>query len=67
MEGIAKAKAAGVYKGGKGRLDAGRIRELRDKGMGATSIARSLGCTRQAVYRVLERDLKTSPPKQRVT
>jgi DNA invertase Pin-like site-specific DNA recombinase len=53
MEGIAKAKAAGVYRGGKPRIDPAKARALQAQGLGPTAIARELGCTRQAIYRVL--------------
>lgn len=55
MEGIAKAKTAGVYKGRKPSIDVGEVKRLRDdEGMGATEIARELGIARTSVYRVLE-------------
>ncbi|WP_416915640.1 MAG: recombinase family protein [Roseicyclus sp.] len=55
MEGIAKAKAAGVYKGRRPSIDVDEVRRLRDaEGMGATEIARHLGIARTSVYRVLE-------------
>jgi DNA invertase Pin-like site-specific DNA recombinase len=54
MEGIAKAKAAGVYKGRKPSIDVDEVRRMRDEeGMGATDIARKLGIARTSVYRVL--------------
>ncbi len=53
-EGIQQAKASGVYKGGKARLDHDRIRELHGGGMTATNIARRMGCSRMQVYRVLK-------------
>ena len=54
-EGIAKAKAAGKYKGRAptARAKAERIRELRQQGAGATAIARLVGVSRASVYRVL--------------
>src|SRR3954451_23770124 len=58
MEGIAKAKADGVYKGRKPSIDANAIKELKAQGLGATEIAKRLGIGRASVYRVLERDLK---------
>lgn len=54
-EGIAKAKAAGKYKGRKptAKAKAREIAELRKAGVGATDIARQLGIGRASVYRVL--------------
>lgn len=52
--GIAKAKAEGVYRGRPAKLDRGRIVELRASGMGATDIAKEVGCTRAFVYKVLK-------------
>ena len=56
-EGIAKAKAAGKYKGRQptARAKADEIRQLKAEGMGATEIARTLGIGRASVYRVLSR------------
>ncbi|WP_431855009.1 recombinase family protein [Azospirillum sp.] len=55
MEGIAKAKAEGVYKGRKPSIDAAEVRRLRDQeGLGATEIAKRLGIGRASVYRILE-------------
>jgi DNA invertase Pin-like site-specific DNA recombinase len=53
MEGIAKAKAAGVYKGRRPTIGLDEVRELRDKGLGATEIAKRLKIGRASVYRVL--------------
>jgi DNA invertase Pin-like site-specific DNA recombinase len=53
-EGIAAAKAKGVYKGRKPSIKVDAIQALRDQGMGATEIARALGIGRASVYRVLE-------------
>ena len=56
MEGIAKAKAKGVYSGRKPSIDAVEVRRLRDhEGLGATEIAGKLGIARTSVYRVLQR------------
>ncbi|SFK79419.1 recombinase family protein [Methylocapsa palsarum] len=53
-EGIAKAKAEGVYKGRKPSIDAAAVRRLRDvDGLGPTEIAERLGIGRASVYRVL--------------
>lgn len=54
LEGIAAAKARGIYQGRKPALDTAAIRRLReiDK-IGATEIARQLGISRASVYRAL--------------
>ena len=54
LEGIAKAKIAGVYKGRPASIDAAQVRELKAKGMGASEIAKHLKTGRASVYRVLE-------------
>ena len=53
MEGIAKAKAEGRYKGRKPAIDAEEVKALKDKGFGASAIAKELGIGRASVYRVL--------------
>lgn len=54
-EGIAKAKAAGKYKGRKptARAKADEVVALRAAGQGATQIAKELGIGRASVYRIL--------------
>lgn len=54
LEGIAKAKASGVYKGRKPSLDVAAIRQLRAEGMGPAEIAKRMGVARSSVYRVLD-------------
>jgi hypothetical protein len=54
LEGIAKAKVAGIYKGRPASIDAARVRELKAAGMGPTDIAKVLKIGRASVYRVLE-------------
>jgi DNA invertase Pin-like site-specific DNA recombinase len=54
MEGIAKAKAEGIYKGRKASIDIEAVQRLRAEGMGASAIARELGIGRASVYRLLE-------------
>ncbi len=53
MEGIAKAKADGVYTGRKPTIDPERIRELKATGMGPSDIAKTMGIGRASVYRAL--------------
>jgi len=53
LEGIAKAKAEGVYKGRKASIDADRVRELAAAGKGASEIAKELNIGRASVYRCL--------------
>jgi DNA invertase Pin-like site-specific DNA recombinase len=53
LEGIAKAKAAGVYKGRKPNIDPNEVRRLRARGFGASEIAKALKIGRASVYRVL--------------
>jgi DNA invertase Pin-like site-specific DNA recombinase len=54
LEGIAKAKAKGVYKGRKPSIDAARVQALRADGKSSTVIARELKVARSSVYRVLQ-------------
>jgi DNA invertase Pin-like site-specific DNA recombinase len=51
-EGIEKAKARGVYKGRKPKIDYHQVAEMRKKGYGAHTIATTLGISRASVYRV---------------
>jgi DNA invertase Pin-like site-specific DNA recombinase len=53
LEGIAKAKKAGVCKGRPPPIDAGAVRRLKADGMGATEIARRLSIGRASVHRIL--------------
>jgi len=52
-EGIAKAKAAGVYKGRPASIDVTKVREMKAQGMGASEIAKALKIGRASVYRAL--------------
>ena len=54
LEGIARAKAAGAYKGRSASIDVARILEMKAQGLGATAIAKALGIGRASVYRALE-------------
>ena len=58
LEGIAKAKEKGVYKGGRSKIDVGQIKKLKDEGMGATAIAKQMNIHRDSVYRLLKRGEK---------
>ena len=53
MEGIAKAKEAGKYKGRKREIDPEEVARLRSEGLGATEVAKKLGIGRASVYRVM--------------
>ena len=55
MEGIAKAKEKGVYKGGQSRIDVEQIIRLKKEGLGATKIARQMNIHRDSVYRLLKK------------
>jgi DNA invertase Pin-like site-specific DNA recombinase len=53
LEGIAAAKAKGdVYTGRKASIDPAAIKQLVEKGLGGTEIARRLGISRASVYRL---------------
>jgi DNA invertase Pin-like site-specific DNA recombinase len=53
MEGIAKAKAAGVYTGRKPSVPNEEIQRLKDEGVSPTEIAKRLKVGRTSVYRAL--------------
>jgi DNA invertase Pin-like site-specific DNA recombinase len=53
LEGIAKAKAAGVYKGRPPTIDPSEVLKLKHEGLGASKIAKRLKIGRASVYRVL--------------
>jgi len=52
-EGIAKAKAKGVYKGGKPRIDRERVRQLSAEGQSTYKIAEEMKISRMSVHRIL--------------
>ena len=53
MEGIAKAKGAGKYKGRKPLpITPEEVKELREFGLGPSAIARKLRISRASVYRL---------------
>ncbi len=53
MEGISRAKEAGVYKGRPVSIDARKVTALKAEGLGASAIAKQLGIGRASVYRAL--------------
>ena len=53
LEGIASAKARGVYKGRKASIDAAKIRKMKADGVGPSAIAKALKIGRASVYRAL--------------
>jgi DNA invertase Pin-like site-specific DNA recombinase len=63
LEGIAKAKAAGVYKGRPASIDVTKVRQMKAQGMGASEIAKALKIGRASVYRALGE--RSSPKAQR--
>ena len=54
LEGIAKAKERGVYKGRPASIDPVKVRELKAQGMRPVDIAKFLGIGRASVYLALE-------------
>jgi DNA invertase Pin-like site-specific DNA recombinase len=54
MEGIAKAKEAGKFKGRPASIDKNRILELKASGLTPTQIAKEMEISRVSVYRVLK-------------
>ena len=52
LEAIAKAKAAGVYKGRPPKIDAARVREMKAQGASIATIVQEMGVSRASVYRV---------------
>ena len=53
-EGIARAKARGVYKGRKKTIDENRIQAMKVEGHSVTEISELLGVSRMTVYRSLK-------------
>jgi DNA invertase Pin-like site-specific DNA recombinase len=54
MEGIAKAKDAGVYKGRKPSVPIDEVKQLKAAGRSPTEIAEELDISRMSVYRALK-------------
>ncbi|RVG26470.1 recombinase family protein [Sinorhizobium meliloti] len=53
LEGISRAKAAGIYRGGKSRIDREMIFKMHRQGLGPSAISKVVGCSRMQVYRIL--------------
>jgi DNA invertase Pin-like site-specific DNA recombinase len=53
LEGVAKAKANGVYTGRRPSIDRQQVLDLKAEGLGASEIAKRLGIGRASVYRML--------------
>ena len=53
LEGVASAKARGVYKGRKASIDPAKVRQMKAEGKGASAIAKALRIGRASVYRAL--------------
>jgi DNA invertase Pin-like site-specific DNA recombinase len=54
LEGIAAAKARGVYKGRPRSIDAAEIKRLLGEGLGPSAVAKRLGIGRASVYRLTQ-------------
>ena len=58
MAGIAKAKAAGKYKGRKACLTEDQVKVIKDKkkdGMNPTQLSKEYGVSRATIYNVLKK------------
>src|SRR4051794_1589098 len=53
LEGIADAKARGIYKGRKASIDPAKVKQMKADGMGPSAIAKTLKIGRASVYRAL--------------
>ena len=62
--GIEQAKAKGVYKGRPVTLDHQAILRMRKEGKGATDIAKAVGASRGAIYKVLNAEAARSGQKE---
>src|SRR5215207_10107900 len=61
LEGIANAKAEGVYRGGKRRIDRDAVVKMRADGKGPTQISKALGISRMLAQRLLLRPNDAQP------
>jgi len=59
-EGIAAAKAAGKYTGGKPQVDRAEVWRMLDEGMSKAAIARQLDCAEMTIYRVIREGRPTA-------
>src|SRR6185437_7512285 len=66
MEGIAKAKAAGVYKGRPPSIDPEEVRRLKASGSTPSEIAKQLRIGRASVYRLIAAAAPARKPQGRV-
>jgi DNA invertase Pin-like site-specific DNA recombinase len=71
LEGIAKAKAAGVYKGRKRKVQVDEVRQLKEAGRSISEIAETFDVSRTAIYHALKQSeampneaLLLPPPEQ---
>src|SRR5215467_3823639 len=55
LEGIAKAKAAGIYKGRKRKVPIDEVKQLKEAGRSISEIAETFDVSRMAIYRALAR------------
>jgi len=60
LEGIAKAKAEGRYRGRPVSIDVSRVYQLKAQGKGVTDIAREMKIARASVYRALKEQREMS-------
>jgi DNA invertase Pin-like site-specific DNA recombinase len=60
--GIEAAKKKGIYQGRPVRLDWNRIKAMHAEGRGPTEIAKTIGCSRGMVYKVLWGKSSSIPP-----
>ena len=56
LEGIAKAKDRGAFKGGQRMINRDRVRELHAEGLSTYKIADTMGISRMSVHRIIHAD-----------
>lgn len=66
MEGIAKAKAAGVYKGRKASVPVEEVQRMKAEGVRPSDIAKRLKIGRGSVYRALSQKSRSGTPSPSV-